>query len=352
MLIGLTYDLKDDYLAMGFSEHQVAEFDSPRTIEAIEQTLQSMGHQVQRIGHLRKLIERLNQGKRWDLVFNLAEGVGGFGREAQVPALLEAYGIPYTFSDPLTLSLSLHKGMTKQVVQGMGVLTPASEVIEELEQLDSVYMGFPLFVKPVAEGTGLGVDAASKVDDLVALKRVCQGLLTRFKQPVLVERYLSGREFTVGLVGSGKDVQVVGVLEVIQNETRHPLIYSNFNKENWEQTINYQLVTGEEASQAKALALTVWRGLGCRDAGRLDLRCNSTGKPFFLEVNPLAGLHPEHSDLPILCNLAGNSYQWLIANIINSAIKRSNIDIGPQHLVLSEIGTGLRGKGHENRSAA
>jgi D-alanine-D-alanine ligase len=352
MLIGLTYDLKDDYLAMGFSEHQVAEFDSPRTIEAIEQTLQSMGHQVQRIGHIRNLIDRLNQGKRWELVFNIAEGIAGFGREAQVPALLDAYGIPYTFSDPLTLCLSLHKGMAKQVVQNMNLLTPSFEVIEELDQLESLNIGFPLFVKPVAEGTGLGVDSSSMVDDPLVLRKVCRDLLTRFNQPVLVERYLSGREFTVGLVGSGKDAQAVGVLEVIQNETGHPLIYSNFNKENWQQTMNYRLVSGDVAEKARTLALAVWQGLGCRDAGRVDLRCNPSGTPFFLEVNPLAGLHPEHSDLPILCNLAGNSYQWLIENIINSAIKRPSIDSGPQNLGLSEIGTGLRGKGHENRSAA
>jgi D-alanine-D-alanine ligase len=222
MLIGLTYDLRDDYRAMGFSESQVAEFDSPRTIEAIEQALEAMGHQVSRIGHLRNLVDRLNHGGRWDLVFNIAEGVGGYGREAQVPALLEAYGIPYTFSDPLTLCLSLHKGMAKQMVQGMGVLTPAFEVIEDLEQLEDIYLGYPLFVKPVAEGTGLGVDSASKVDDPAALKKACQDLLVRFNQPVLVERYLSGREFTVGIVGSGKDARAIGVLEVIQMKSSSP----------------------------------------------------------------------------------------------------------------------------------
>ena len=352
MLIGLTYDLRDDYRAMGYSESQVAEFDSLHTVEAIEQTLEAMGHRVERIGHLRSLVESLSQGKRWDLVFNIAEGVAGFGREAQVPCLLEAYGIPYTFSDPLTLCVTLHKGMTKQLVQGMGVATADFEVIEDLTQLEHINLEFPLFVKPVAEGTGLGVDAASKADDAQSLKRVCENLLNRFSQPVLVERYLSGREFTVGIVGTGRDAQAVGVLEVMQYDTGSPLIYSNFNKENWRQIMHYRLVQGRMAESAQALALKAWRGLNCRDAGRIDLRCDSSGEPFFLEVNPLAGLNPEYSDLPILCNLAGRSFEWLIGCIINSALKRPRISIGPKSADQTETGTGARGDEDENRSAA
>ncbi len=352
MLIGFTYDLRDEYRAMGFSESQVAEFDSIRTIEGIEQVIGAMEHQVQRIGNVRNLIDRLTNGERWDLVFNIAEGIGGFGREAQVPALLEAYGIPYTFSDPLTLCLALHKGMAKHVVQNLDLLTPPFKVIAELDQLESLYMRFPLFVKPVAEGTGLGVDANSRVDDQATLLRVCADLLGRFNQPVLVESYLSGREFTVGVVGSGKNAQAVGVLEVIQNDSIQPLVYSNTNKENSEQTMHYRLAGGQEAEKSKALALKVWSGLGCRDAGRVDLRCNAFGTPFFLEVNPLAGLHPEHSDLPILCNLAGRSFEWLIRSIIESALLRQSIGIGSRNPILSGLGTSLTGSAHENRSAA
>ena len=352
MLIGFTYDLRDDYRALGFSESQVAEFDSPRTIEAIEQALQALGHQVERIGHLRSLIEKLSQGKRWDLVFNIAEGIGGFAREAQVPALLEAYGIPYTFSDPLTLSLTLHKGMAKHVVRDLGLATPDFAVIQSPEQLDSVDLGFPLFAKPVAEGTGLGVSATSKVDGPEALQQVCRELLNQFHQPVLVEKFLPGREFTVGIVGTGSNAQAVGVLEIIQNETREPLIYSNFNKENWERTMRYSLVQGEEAEAAKSLALKVWQGLDCRDAGRVDLRCDSAGAPSFLEVNPLAGLHPGHSDLPILCNLAGKSFDWLVQGIIESAMQRVQGEPATGELAQKEAGTGLGGGGYENRSAA
>jgi D-alanine-D-alanine ligase len=122
--IGLTYDLRDAYLAMGYGEEETAEFDRDSTIEALEGALRSLGHETERIGHVRDLAGRLAAGARWDLVFNIAEGLSGYGREAQVPALLDAYGIPYTFADPLTASLTLHKAMTKRVLRDLGVRTP------------------------------------------------------------------------------------------------------------------------------------------------------------------------------------------------------------------------------------
>jgi hypothetical protein len=124
MNVGITYDLREDYLAEGYSEEETAEFDRSDTIEAIERTLQDLGFQTDRIGNISNLISRLVAGDRWDLVFNIAEGLRGFGREAQVPAILDAYGIPYTFSDPLVLALTLHKALTKHVMRSMGVPTP------------------------------------------------------------------------------------------------------------------------------------------------------------------------------------------------------------------------------------
>ena len=128
MKIGLTYDLRSDYLAAGYSEEETAEFDREDTIEAIENALSDLGHQPERIGHARRLVEALCQGHRWDLVFNIAEGMRGMGREAQVPAILDVYGIPYTFSDPLVMSLTLHKGMTKQILRDAGLPTADRKV--------------------------------------------------------------------------------------------------------------------------------------------------------------------------------------------------------------------------------
>ena len=130
MKIGITYDLRQYYLSQGMGEEETAEFDSPVTIESIDSTLSELGHVTDRIGNIRNLTSRLAAGDHWDLVFNIAEGIRGFGREAQVPALLEAYDIPYTFSDPLVLSLTLHKGMTKHVIRDLGIPTADFAVVE------------------------------------------------------------------------------------------------------------------------------------------------------------------------------------------------------------------------------
>jgi D-alanine-D-alanine ligase len=156
-MIGLTFDLKKDYLAEGFSEEEAAEFDSEETIAGIENALQKCGNETIRIGHFKNLVNQIAQGKRWDLVFNICEGMYGLGREAQVPALLDAYQIPYTFSDPLTLSLSLHKGFTKQVVKDFGIPTSPFIIMNKIHDLDNMQLQFPLFIKPVAEGTGKGI---------------------------------------------------------------------------------------------------------------------------------------------------------------------------------------------------
>ena len=163
MHIGLTYDLRDDYLAAGYGEEETAEFDRIATIDALEGALRAGGHRTDRIGHAARLARLLTTGRRWDLVFNIAEGLHGLGREAQVPALLELYGIPYTFSDPLTMSLTLHKGLTKLVVRDAGLPTPDFAVVARLEDLAGVDLPYPLFAKPIAEGTGKGIDGASKL---------------------------------------------------------------------------------------------------------------------------------------------------------------------------------------------
>lgn len=322
MKIGITYDLREDYLIEGYSEEETAEFDRAETIEAIDQTLKELGYRTDRIGHLKSLTRRLAAGDRWDLVFNIAEGLRGFGREAQIPALLDAYDIPYTFSDPLVLALTLHKGMTKHVIRDMGIPTPDFAIIEKEDQITGICLSYPLFAKPVAEGTGKGITAASKINTEKELVEVCRMLLTVFKQPVLVESFLPGREFTVGIIGTGKDAIATDTMEVCLKAQAEPDVYSYINKENCEELVEYRLVYDEEAQQVRETALSAWRGLGCRDAGRMDLRSDRSGRPNFMEVNPLAGLHPQHSDLPIIFSLMGRTFHQLIDRIMHSALKR------------------------------
>ncbi len=322
MRIGMTYDLRDDYLAMGYGLEETAEFDRLDTIEAIDGALRQLGHRPERIGNIHELARRLVAGERWDLVFNIAEGLKGMGREAQVPALLEAFDIPYTFSDPLVTALTLHKGMAKRVARDAGVPTAAFAIVEEPADIGEVDLPFPLFAKPAGEGTGKGITPASRIADRAALDAVCRDLLDRFNQPVLVETYLPGREFTVGILGSQSSAQILQVMEVLLNEKAEEDVYSYLNKEHFQERVVYRLVDDSEAIEAGGVALAAWRALGCRDAGRVDLRSDRRRRPQFLEVNPLAGINPERSDLPIMCRLAGMEYVELIGGIVQSALLR------------------------------
>ncbi|MFV0423853.1 D-alanine--D-alanine ligase family protein [Oleidesulfovibrio sp.] len=329
MLVGITYDLKDDYLALGYSEEEAAEFDSPATIEGIEAALQAQGYETERIGALPMLASALLQGRRWDIVFNIAEGLHGFGRESQVPALLDYYKVPYVFSDAMTLGLCLHKGVTKHVVRDKGIPTADFAVVEHPSQAAFIDLPYPLFVKPVAEGTGIGVGAASKVQNVEELMAACERLIARHNQPVLVETFLSGRELTVGIVGTGTDARALGALEVIFAPAAESDVYGYVNKAEYLDRMQYRLADDDDAEKAKTVALEAWRALGCRDGGRVDMRFDAAGVPNFIEVNPLAGLHPVNSDLPIMCYKAGIRYEQLIGEIMNSALWRLRLQAMP-----------------------
>lgn len=325
MRIGLTFDLRSEYLAAGYSELETAEFDREETIDAIESALRELGHTTDRIGSAPRLVERLAAGDRWELVFNICEGLRGIAREAQVPAVLDIYQIPYTFSDPLVMALSLHKGLTKSVVRDAGVPTPRFVTLAAATDAGAVDLAFPLFVKPVAEGTGKGISPASVIWDEEQLARETARLIAEHDQPVLVEEYLPGREFTVGLVGTGERSEVLGTLEIVLCSGAEPDVYSYVNKERCEDLVEYRLVESAkdaEVARAEALALAAWRALDCRDAGRVDLRSDAKCQPQFLEVNPIAGLHPTHSDLPMLCTARRVEYVELIDRIVTSARER------------------------------
>lgn len=326
MRIGLTYDLRREYLKMGLTEEESAEFDSDETICALEETIGVFGHEVVRIGNIHELIRRLSADERWDLVFNICEGLYGRNREAQVPSVLEAYNIPYTFSDPLTLALCLDKAMAKRVVRDAGIPTPDFFIvnsINDLEDIQGFNVKFPLFVKPISEGASKGVDPESIVNGVDELKRRCTKLLMKYNQPVLVETYLSGREFTVGVLGTGKASRAIGVLEVKLLENAEPQVYSFMNKEFCEERVKYMLAEDRNIiKEASDIALNAYNTFGCRDSGRVDIKADSDGRLYFLEINPLAGLHPTHSDLPIICSKVGITYKELISEIIKSVLER------------------------------
>ncbi|MEI6765225.1 MAG: ATP-grasp domain-containing protein [Bacteroidota bacterium] len=323
MKIGITYDLMQDYLDMGFSREEAAEFDKPETIQAIHGGLLALGHEVVQIGNITKLTERLVAGDRWHIVFNICEGVYGIGREAQVPAILDAYRIPYVFSDPLVLALTLHKGMTKRVIRDLGIPTPDFDLVECADEIADVHLSYPVFVKPACEGSGKGIDASSKVVDAEGLHKTCTQLLKKFGGPLLVEEFLPGREFTIAIIGTGEDAKCLGIMECIFRKNAPTDSYSYENKNNYEEFMDYDFPEGPVADRCMAVALEAWRGLGCRDAGRIDIRMDKHGTPNFIEVNPLAGLHPIDSDLPIIGRHRGIDFNTVIKMIMESALKRN-----------------------------
>jgi D-alanine-D-alanine ligase len=321
--IGLAYDLKADYLAAGFSPEAVMEFDDEATVGGLAAALETLGHRPERVGRGIELARRLASGERWDLVFNLAEGVSGRSREAQVPSLCELFGQPYTFSDPLTAALTLDKPLAKRVVRDLGLPTAPFAVVSRCEDADEIDLPLPLFVKPIAEGSSKGVTRRSKVICRDELRDRCAELIAAFAQPVLVEAYLPGREITVGIVGNGGSARAVGTMEVTFANGSDREFYTALNKGEFEERVTYNLLNGGRlAGSARQIALAAYDAFGCRDAGRVDLRCGEDGEPNFLEINPLPGLHPTRSDLPIMCALGGVEYSRLVGDIVAAAAER------------------------------
>lgn len=322
MKIGLTYDLRSWYLDRGYSMEDTAEFDKQDTVDAIDTALRNMGFETEPAGNCFQLIDALSAGKRWDLVFNIAEGLYGDGRESVVPAILDQYKIPYVFSGPVIMGISLNKHLTRLIVSAAGVPVSPGMLISELKDVERCNLAFPLFIKPVSEGTGKGITEKSLVTTESDLRKMVEYVLARFNQPALVEEYLPGREFTVGVIGSGDDAIAIGGMEI---ECKDNLPYSVEFKENYQIFCKYIPMASEFADECKTVALNVWKALGGVDAGRVDVKADRHGRLCFMEVNPLAGLHPVHSDLPILSNMIGIKYQALIEMIMRSAIKRHHL---------------------------
>ena len=322
MKIGLTFDLRSWYIDRGYSMEDTAEFDKQETVDALDEALRKMGYETEQIGNAFQIMKALASGKRWDLVFNIAEGLYGDGRESVIPAILDQYKIPYVFSGPVIMGLSLNKHLTKLIVGAAGVPVSPGILISEINELSKCRLEYPLFVKPVSEGTGKGITEKSLVHAAADLRKMVEWIITRFNQPALVEEYLPGREFTVGIVGSGDNAVAIGGMEVICADN---LPYSVEVKENYQQYCQYKPLDSDIADECKKVALDAWKAIGAVDAGRVDLKADRNGRICFIEANPLAGLNPVHSDLPILARMYGIEYQMLMEMIMKSAIKRLSL---------------------------
>ena len=324
--IGLVYDLRKDYMSEGYSEEQVVEFDSEETIEVLKDTLCALGYETERIGNGRALCRRLVGGDCWDLVFNISKSQHGRSREAQVPSLLEMYGIRYTFSDPLICAITLDKGFAKRIVRDSGLPTAKFKVVKSSEDIRRISLEYPLFAKPIAEGAGKGINHNSRIESHDSLMNTCEYLLDRFAQPVLVEEFLPGREFTVGILGNGSDANVLGIIELkIPQDTKNA-IDSYVAKERHEGLVDYlPYRKGLLHRHLEQLALKSYKVLQCRDAACVAIRCDRKEVPCFSRIDPLPGLHPNQSDLPMMATQEGMSYTELIETIIKNAFLRQEI---------------------------
>lgn len=326
MKVGITYNLGSDYQPQEDDPLDVvAEFDSPITIEGLEKAIRANGHEAVLIGDGQKLFQWLRNNSV-DLVFNIAEGYHGRGREAQIPALLEMLQIPVVGSDSVALGIALDKVMTKQVMKSEGIPTSPFLKIGRFEEMNGVPLRYPLFAKPVHEGTGKGIDTQSKIKTYAELKKRVRYLLKTYKEPVLVEEYLEGQEFTVGLVGNPP--KVLGTMQIVIDTSQVEDFYSYRVKEEYETFVHYVCppqIEPDRLQEIEEMAVRAYKALDCKDFGRVDIRCDQRGNPFFLEINPLAGLNPMHSDLCIIARHNGIPYEELIGRILHSAMTRHHL---------------------------
>jgi len=322
--VGFTFNVKRIKPEIDGRKDDEAEYDAPSTIQAVREAIGAAGHEVIDLEATSELPNVL-AATPVDVVFNMAEGIKGRNREAVVPALLELLDIPYSGSDPAALSIALDKALAKRIVRQHGILTPNFVTLQTgKERLPRELMKFPLIVKPVAEGSSKGVHHTSVVETEAELREAAREMIAKYDQPALVEGYVAGREFTVGLLGERRPKVLPPMEVVFLAAEKHP-VYSFEYKQDWSSKIRYDVPAHLEPSQLRALeraARECFIALGCRDVARVDFRMDEQGKVYFLECNPLPGLTPGWSDLVLIAKAAGIEYHALIAEILSGAIRR------------------------------
>ena len=336
--VGLIYNLKR-ITPTHDGDDSEAEYDAPSTVEAVARAIQGHGCQVVPLEATSQLVDALPRAGV-DVAFNIAEGIGGRTREAQVPALLELLQIPYTGSDPAALALTLDKGLAKRVMAQAGIPTAPFVVIRTAPTRLPAELSFPVIVKPVAEGSSKGVVTASVARNVEELRALVTDLVARYRQPALVEQFLPGREFTVGLLGSAARPLILPPMEVVFTDpaVEHP-VYSYQHKIDADASIRYEApaaVSEELRRDLISVARRAFATLGCRDVGRIDLRLDAAGRATFIECNPLPGLTPGWSDLVLIASSAGIDYDDLIGRILAPAMRRAGKRLGPRQAAVAE----------------
>jgi D-alanine-D-alanine ligase len=336
--------LKDFRIGFSFNsfngerKEDFAEYDEIPTINAIKTSLESFGFDVIPIEADLDAFEKFRK-ERPDLVFNIAEGIGRGARESQIPMMLEMLGIPFTGSDSTTLSIALDKARTKEILSYYRIPTPRFRVFRDVKDTSKVSsisglprLKYPIFLKPLREGSSIGISVRSLVSNENELKKEVKEIIDRYKQPVLAEEYVDGREFTVALIGNKPEVLPLIELDFSLLPDNTPKFdcyevkwYLDDDKIRCPANIDANL-----AKKINKIAVKTFKVLDCRDLCRIDIRLDDNGVPNVLDVNPLPGLTPdpkENSRFPKACYTAGMSYREIIGRILFSAIERYNIKV-------------------------
>ncbi|HXE57797.1 MAG TPA: hypothetical protein VNK43_07345 [Gemmatimonadales bacterium] len=309
-----------------------AEWDEPETIDAVERALRGLGEVIRLEANAdfpAKLV-----AARPDFVFNIAEGLHGPNREGHVPAICEYFGVPYSASDPLTLGLALHKGRAKEILSHYGVPTAPFALVRTPADLRAVALPYPLFAKPAFEGSGKGVSVRSICQDRKQLIAQVEYLLATYREPVLVETYLPGAEFTVAILGNGDEARCLPIVGMRFDTLPEgaPPIYGYEAKWLWDTPARPLAIfecpariPESLAAEVRRVALAAYHALDCRDWCRIDIRCDAGGRPMVVELNPLPGILPDPRDnscFPKAARAAGMSYDELIRTVADIAWRR------------------------------
>ncbi|MFH1046628.1 MAG: ATP-grasp domain-containing protein [Candidatus Omnitrophota bacterium] len=335
--VALVYNIKQAKKP-GLAADYCSEFDSQETIDAVVQAISSAGHEVLLVGADEHFLDWL-KNNRVDIVFNMAEGKSGPGREAEVPALLDFLHIPYTGSGVLTMALALDKAMTKRIFTSYGIPTPRFQLFKQQDEQLRPDLHFPLIVKPNCEGSAKGIHATSVVKSPDRIAEEVARIKKLYRQDVLVEEFIEGIEVTVGILGNNPPA-ILPVLEIDFSHCKN----SGESFYSWE-VKEYQGVDSrypdpqffcparlakEQEEGVKKVALQAHQALGCLDISRVDIRLSSESIPYVLEINPLPGLDPKESNLTRMTQSAGMRYADLINAILDNALERYQLNSASQ----------------------
>jgi len=328
LTVGLTYDLKTDYVFKDADPPDAnAEFDHPSTIDVICKTIESLGYKTKRIGNISNLLEKIdNLGV--NIVFNISEGLTGRNRESQVPIVLEMKNIPFVGSDGLTLGMTLDKMMTKKIMIADKIPTPKFFEASSVESFEMDSLKFPLIVKPRFEGSSKGLSEKSRVENEQQLKEQIDFIVRTYKQPALIEEFITGSEYTVALIGNGEQIEVFPPVQ-IKIDGRLKLgdkfyTFSRITSDRLEYICPAK-ISAALRDEIIDLAKRTYRAVECRDFGRVDFRIDEKGRPYVLEINPLPSLSTEDVFMVIAKHI-GATYNQMIDKILKSALKRYDLN--------------------------